>query len=109
MAITPVTLNPLSGNQYDVIGGMIVPADPIGNINNIESLILDPRINCVEARASWSNGLTFPWGGQGQIGYIGPDFGTDGSTSAVPEPATMLLLGSGLIGRAGFARNKFRK
>ncbi len=36
-------------------------------------------------------------------------YGTTLSNTTVPEPATMLLLGSGLIGLAGFARRRFKK
>ena len=43
--------------------------------------------------------------GDGDSGWIAPV----GETEPVPEPATMLLLGSGLIGIAGFGRKKFKK
>jgi hypothetical protein len=45
------------------------------------------------------------WGDAGYVGLSEVQF----HTAPVPEPATMLLLGSGLIGLAGFGRKKFFK
>jgi hypothetical protein len=40
---------------------------------------------------------------------FGGDFGGTYTVSPVPEPATMLLFGAGLVGLAGFGRKKFKK
>ncbi len=46
--------------------------------------------------------------GLNDLGYPTPAFRVEG-TSTVPEPATMLLLGSGLIGLVGYAKKRFSK
>ncbi|MBW2054939.1 MAG: PEP-CTERM sorting domain-containing protein, partial [Deltaproteobacteria bacterium] len=38
---------------------------------------------------------------------VNSDSGNNSATTPVPEPATILLLGSGLVGLAGVGRKKF--
>ena len=45
---------------------------------------------------------------QSITGPIGSDVGTPGTTSSVPEPSSILLLGSALVGFGGIARRKLR-
>ena len=58
------------------------------------------EIICPNGGPGYSGGLKFDT--EGNIVPIG------GGPTPVPEPATMLLLGSGLVGLAGFARRKFK-
>jgi hypothetical protein len=58
--------------------------------------------------ASWNGTETLElsgfWTGPGAISHVA----LYGTSHSVPEPATMLLLGVGLIGLAGYSRKKFK-
>ena len=46
-------------------------------------------------------------GGVAASSLVNSDSGNNSATTPVPEPATILLLGSGLVGLAGVGRKKF--
>jgi hypothetical protein len=61
--------------------------------------------------AIWNDGGTWlwTWNDEGNVGGVAGFIGEMGDPVGVPEPATMLLLGCGLIGLAGLGRKKFFK
>ena len=55
-----------------------------------------------------SDNLAFNWSGLYTGARGGTYFNVEAPAAHTPEPATILLLGSGLVGLAGFGRKKFK-
>jgi len=70
----------------------------------------NPEITFVKERSTVADGLVYPQDPDefGPInGYFGPNFQYE--AAPIPEPASIILLGSGLIGLAGYGRKKLFK
>jgi len=102
------------GNTPNTTGDHLLDADIVTVTNNsrpfnFNYLDTDFTLELIglssDGGASIITGFSNPEGSVKSIGI----YGQISETAPVPEPATLILLGTGLIGLAGFGRRKFKK